>query len=87
MPKIKGTLDVTIKSREKTYYEGTARSVTSNNDEGLFDVLPQHANFITMIKDFIKVDIAEGEFPKEFEISNGVMRVFEGKMNIFLTVS
>ena len=86
MQEIKGTLDVTMKSRKKKFFEGKAESVTSNNDDGVFNVLPQHANFITMIKDFVKIGLENGD-TKDFEITNGVLRVYEGKVDIFLTVS
>lgn len=86
MQEIKGSLNVTMKSREKEFFEGEAKSVTSSNDDGVFNVLPQHANFITMIKDFVKIGLEDGE-SKDFEISSGVLRVYEGKVDIFLTVS
>ena len=75
-----------IKSRKETLYEGKATAVASNNDAGRFDVLPQHANFISMIKDYIVV-YKEASEPLTIEITRGVMRVYENNLHIYLTVS
>lgn len=49
-------LRVNIRSRNKTFYNGPAYSVTSINEIGNFDVLPQHANFVTLVMKSIVVD-------------------------------
>lgn len=47
---MKNILTVAINSPEKVIWEGRALSVTSTNSKGVFDVLPHHANFITIIE-------------------------------------
>ena len=47
---MKDMLTVAINSPEKVIWEGRALSVTSANSKGTFDVLPHHANFITIIE-------------------------------------
>ncbi|MFH0936710.1 MAG: hypothetical protein V1808_00230 [Candidatus Daviesbacteria bacterium] len=42
-------LDVTITSPRQDIYAGIAISVSSINSAGKFDVLPEHANFVTLI--------------------------------------
>jgi len=42
-------LNVRVISPEKVIWEGMAHSVSSKNVDGPFDVLPEHANFITII--------------------------------------
>lgn len=79
-------LRVLIKSRTKVYFDGRAQSLTSNNDKGVFDVLPQHANFISIIKDFIIVDKGMTTEQK-FTIKNGVLSVQANKVDIYLDVS
>lgn len=70
----KPKLQVVIKSRKKELYNDFASSVTSVNTTGAFDILPQHANFITLVKDFITVD--EGLSTKQsFKLDRGVIRV------------
>lgn len=43
-------LQVKVISPEKEIFSGTALSVSSKNSFGNFDILPFHANFITLIK-------------------------------------
>ncbi|HLC88193.1 MAG TPA: hypothetical protein VJG66_04030 [Patescibacteria group bacterium] len=44
------TLNVKILSPTQTIFEGEAVSVSSVNTEGKFDILPYHANFITLVQ-------------------------------------
>lgn len=44
-------LQVKIISPKETLFEGQALSVSSKNTAGKFDILPEHANFITVVKD------------------------------------
>lgn len=43
-------LQVKILSPKKMIFLGQADSVSSTNSSGKFDILPQHANFITLVK-------------------------------------
>lgn len=43
-------LNVKIISPTQTIFEGEAFSVSSANSAGSFDILPYHANFITMVQ-------------------------------------
>lgn len=43
-------LNVRIDSPEKVIWEGKATSVSSVNSEGAFDILPEHASFITFVE-------------------------------------
>lgn len=43
-------LKVKILSPTQTIYDGEALSVSSTNSTGKFDILPFHANFITLIQ-------------------------------------
>lgn len=44
------TLQVKIVSAKGTSFEGPAYSISSQNSVGRFDILPEHANFITLIQ-------------------------------------
>ena len=48
MPKL--VLNVRIISPQKELFSGPAVSVSSTNSEGKFDILPEHANFITLVQ-------------------------------------
>jgi F0F1-type ATP synthase epsilon subunit len=43
-------LKVLIMSPKNTIFEGQALAVSSKNSSGKFDILPEHANFITLIE-------------------------------------
>lgn len=43
-------LTISINSPEKLIWEGKAYAVSSENSQGPFDILPRHANFITIIE-------------------------------------
>ena len=44
----KRKLQVKISDREKILFEGEAFAVSSKNEIGIFDVLGEHANFVTV---------------------------------------
>lgn len=46
----KQTLHLRIVSPRGVIFEGEAGSVSSKNSVGDFDILPQHANFITIVE-------------------------------------
>lgn len=76
-------LKVLIRNRDSVVFEGEAKAVTAINDKGIFDVLPEHANFIAIIKNTItlhKSDNSELPLP----IKSGVIRVNSNEVHIFL---
>jgi len=43
-------LQVKISTPTEVLWEGEAASVSSVNSQGTFDILPKHANFVTLVK-------------------------------------
>jgi len=78
-------IQIKIQSREKTLYDGPAVSIASENETGPFSILPYHANFITLLKKEITVTDPEGKAYK-FPVNNGVLRVENNKVEVFLGV-
>jgi F0F1-type ATP synthase epsilon subunit len=76
-------LTVVIKNKDKTLFEGQAYAISSINDKGPFDILPQHENFITLIKNNIIVHTTPKE-KVEIQIENGLARVSENKVDMFV---
>ncbi len=76
------TIHVIIKNKESIIYDGQATAVSSFNDVGLFDVLPLHENFISLVKD--KIIIHDNSGQKEFKINNGLLKVKDDKVDIYL---
>ena len=77
-------LDIKIRSRDKTVFEGQALHLTSNNSLGSFTVLPRHANFISIIRDFIIIK-ATDRTEQRIEIDEtAILKVFQNHIDIFL---
>ena len=76
-------LEVDIKSRKKQYFKGKAHTLTSINDTGEFDILAYHANFITLIRQYIILN-AKTKEEQKIEIDTGVLSVEENKVNVYL---
>ena len=76
-------ITVSIRSRKELLFSGLASSVTSKNDSGIFDILPFHINFITLIYDFIIID-RNLDSEKTFDIENGILCVLENKIDIHI---
>jgi F0F1-type ATP synthase epsilon subunit len=78
----KNTLSLIIRDPEKLIFKGDVKTISSFNEKGPFDVLPQHENFISIIKDNIVVGLENGK--KEFNFKEGIMRVSENTVKIFV---
>jgi hypothetical protein len=79
------TIHVMVRNREKTLYNDIAKAVSSNNEKGKFDVLAQHGNFISMIKDYIRILKTDGT-KVEMKIQNGIMQVTPQGCTVFIGI-
>jgi len=64
-------------------FSGLARSVSSKNRLGNFDILPRHINFITLIFDELTIETLEKK-KIIYKFQRGVLEVSENKVKIFL---
>ncbi len=78
-------LQVTLMDIEKMLFKGVARSVSSVNDKGTFDILPLHSNFITLIKQKVDIQDRAGKH-QSFPISNGVLICKQNEVKIYLGI-
>lgn len=78
-------LDVIVMSSSKTYFLGKAKSVSSKNKVGPFDVLPMHENFISMLYDKVTVVKPGGE-KEEIACEHGILEVSENRVRVFLGI-
>ena len=76
-------LSVIVMSGDSIVLDAKAHSVSSRNEKGRFDILPLHANFISLIKEFVKIDI-EADEPRQIVLKSGILRVFENNVQIFI---
>ena len=77
--------NVLVLSRGGILYKGAVKSITSINEQGRFDVLPHHANFISLIKDTLIIRELDGRV-KELKVGNGILRVTEKAVEVYLGV-
>jgi len=79
-------LTVKIISPEKIMWEGRASAVSSENSQGPFDVLPEHANFITLIKSKpIVVHRSDGD--TEFMFNRAVMHAINDVVSVYVQLA
>ena len=74
-------LTVVVRNKDRVLYNGNAYAVTAVNDKGIFDILPQHENFISLIKDKVIIRKTQKE-NQEIKIENGLVRVYKDKVYV-----
>lgn len=72
-----------IQTKNGVSFNNKVKAITSFNDKGIFDVLPEHENFISVIKDRIIIHQLDGK-DKEMKITNAVLKVNSNEAHIFL---
>ena len=77
--------NVLVKSREGVVFQGSVESISSINEKGKFDVLAQHANYISLIEKEITIIDLEGKI-KRIPLTNGLIRVRENNVEVYLGV-
>lgn len=81
------TLHIRIISPQKLIHEGKAYAVSSENSKGKFDILPSHANFVTLIENHPILIRPTEKAPKTqiiaFNFSLAVISVAENYVNIY----
>lgn len=70
----------------KVYYNGAADSLSASNDTGPFDILPNHKNFMSLVK---RGDVMVRQRDKpdfKITIDRGVLHVRSNKVTLFLDI-
>ncbi len=78
------SLKIYIKSLEDTHFEGNATAISCIDDKGPFDVLPEHENFIAIVKYNITVHMEKEK--KNFIIDSGILKVSDNVVYVFLGI-
>ncbi|MBI4039187.1 hypothetical protein HY384_04515 [Candidatus Daviesbacteria bacterium] len=77
------TLHVRIISPQKLILDTDVQSVSSKNLQGNFDILAQHANFITIVENSPIVVRISGQKPLVFKFPLAIIFATENKVNIY----
>lgn len=72
-----------VVSREGVVFEGQAKSITSYNEKGKFDVLAQHANFISLISKGLTIITKDGKV-NEVKFDNALLRVRKNIVEVYI---
>lgn len=77
------TLDVSIMTPHQIIFQGKALAVSSINSEGKFDILPEHANFITLIENQAIQVIKDNREPLSFNFHQAIIYNESNKVSIY----
>ena len=75
-------IHVIARSPFQIYYEGPAESISATNKVGNFDILPDHADFFSILSPG-NVKINTPSKAIDFEIVNGIMTVRNNEVMLF----
>ncbi len=77
---------VQVLSPTSILFAGSALTVTGFNDKGRFDILPSHANFVSLIRKTIIVR-ADKKSTREIEIGEGVLHCRNDQVRVFVGIT
>jgi len=73
-----------LTSPEAVVWEGEALTITSENSEGLFDLYPDHARFMTLLEDVdVTIRLLEGE-EQIFHVEKAVLLFEDATAKVYL---
>lgn len=78
-------LTVSVKNIRELLFKGEARAITSNNVRGEFDILPYHANFISLVKDGVTLHLPNKEI-MQIPFKSAVLKVHENLVHILVDI-
>lgn len=83
---LKPTLQVRIVSPRGVIFEGEAGSVSSKNSVGAFDILPQHANFITIVENQPISVIKSDNTQEDFHFDLAIIYTRNNQVNVYTDI-
>jgi len=79
------SLTVIARAPFHIYYEGPAQAVTATNKVGVFDILPDHADFFSVLNPG-EIVIETKDSPVVFNIRNGIITVRDNEVLLFVNM-
>lgn len=76
---------VIVHGPEAVLWEGEAASITAENTKGVFDILPGHANFISIVSEK-PILIRGGGEDRTFQFASSILSVKNGAVSIYSNV-
>lgn len=84
-PQTTSKLKVIARAPFDVYYDGEAEAVTATNKVGKFDILPEHADFFSILSPG-EIIIETSDDPVAFNVRNGIVTVRDNKVMIFVNI-
>ncbi len=78
-------LNVVARAPFNIYFEGKAQSVTATNSVGVFDVLPGHADFFSILSPG-EINIETKNEQLTININNGIITVTNNDVSLFINM-
>ena len=78
-------IPLTIHDRTGVVFSGEVRGISAYNARGLFDVLPLHSNFISVLRKKLVLHKSDGS-KEEIHLDSGVIRILLSKAVVFVGV-
>ena len=79
----KPAIFVVMRTKEGITFKDKVKAVTSYNEKGPFDILPEHENFISLINQHLVVHTMDGK-ENEIKVETAVIKVYKNEVHIFL---
>lgn len=79
------TLNLVVQNRSGVILNTKAKSISSFNLKGRFDVLPQHVNLISLIEKYLTYIDTSGKL-HEVKIDRALMKVSSNNISVYLSV-
>jgi F0F1-type ATP synthase epsilon subunit len=78
-------IHVVVKDRNHVLFDGDATGLTSKNNKGIFDILLNHANFISLINETLDIHLPGGG-DKSIPMNNAIIKAKENVVEVFVGV-
>lgn len=79
------SFSVQMVGRDGVLFEGEVKAISTQNRVGKYDVLPIHANFISLVNGPVLIYKKDGT-TQQINVIDGVIRVVEGRAQVFVGV-
>ncbi len=84
---IRKKIHVRISNVADIVWEGEAKSISSENSDGPFDILPMHSNFITLVKNKPIIVRQLDGVKKKYSFRQSVIFVNNNMVKIFAEIA
>jgi F0F1-type ATP synthase epsilon subunit len=76
-------LQLVVRTPQNVLFTGEVTAVTSQNQRGTFDILPQHTQFVSLITDNVIARRPTGD--KTIPVPAGILKVKDNLVEVFVT--